>query len=177
MSTLLYDHKWMDLREDGNGEAFVKMDGDQVMIVAVNEWNEILFIREKSIAYQVETLSLPTGGIEKHERPEMSAYRELREETGYAAREIEYVATLHPSIKYMQWQCHVYLARQLINAPLKGDETSPITVKPVALDEVDFLISAAQLTDSTAIAALHLISKHLETERRLALIDVMIVNR
>ena len=90
MDHTLYDHKWMDLEEDSNGEAFVKMGNDAVMIAAVTKNNEVLLIREKSIAYHQDTLSLPTGAVEENEPPEVTANRELQEETGYRAANIQY---------------------------------------------------------------------------------------
>jgi 8-oxo-dGTP pyrophosphatase MutT (NUDIX family) len=165
MSQTLYSHRWMELREDANGEAYVKMAGDAVMVVALTPRSEVLLIREQSIAYQIETTSLPTGGIGDGELPEAAAGRELREETGYRAHDLRNVGVLHPSVKYMQWLCHVYLARDLERAPLKGDETSAVTVQPAPWYAVDDLIASRDLTDCTAIAALCLVRKYLDTHR------------
>ena len=173
----LYDHKWMDLEEDSNGEAFVKMGNDAVMIAAVTENNEVLLIREKSIAYHRDMLSLPTGAVEENEPPEVTANRELQEETGYRAANIQYLATLHPSIKYMEWQCHVYLARNLQESPLEPDETSPITVEPLTMNALDFAIDSGRLSDSTAVAALYLVNKQLTREQQNRFWKALFVSR
>ena len=114
MTETPYNHKWMNLEEDSNGEAFIKMGNDAVMIFPLTSADEILFIEEKSIAYQRPVLTLPTGAVEKGELRTVSANRELQEEVGYVAGALEHVGTLNPTIKYMRWKCDVYLARNLV---------------------------------------------------------------
>lgn len=161
MSKILYDHKWMDLKEDHNGEAFVKMD-NAIMLVPITPQKKILLIEEKSIAYQSPTLTLPTGGVEKHEKPEITANRELQEEVGVRAKTLTYLATLHPAIKYMEWKCHIYLAQDLIRSRLIGDESSAIKVHSVHISQIDKLIKARKLTDATSIAAIYLARSYLK---------------
>lgn len=161
MSKILYDHKWMDLKEDDNGEAFVKMD-DAIMLVPITSKGKILLIEEKSIAYQSPTLTLPTGGVEKYEKPEITANRELQEEVGVWSKTLTYLGTLHPAIKYMQWQCHIYLAQNLIRSKLIGDESSAIKVQTIHLSSIDQLISSRKLSDATSIAAIYLARRHLK---------------
>ena len=160
MSKMLYDHKWMDLKEDQNGEAFVTMS-DAIMLVPLTGQGEILFIQEKSIAYQSPTLTLPTGGVEKHEKPKVTANRELQEEVGVKAKTLTYIGTLHPAIKYLRWKCHIYLAQNLVRSHRKGDEASPIKVRKIHIARIDKLIRANELSDATTIAAIYLARRHL----------------
>jgi ADP-ribose pyrophosphatase len=162
----LYDHRWMDMQEDTNGEAFVRMASDAIMTFAVTEDNEVVLIREKSIAFQREALSLPTGAVEENEPPAITANRELQEETGFQAATMQYLGTLHPSIKYMAWRCHIYLARNLHESRLVPDETSPITVELLPLKGLDFAIESGRLSDSTAVAAVYLATRQLAREQQ-----------
>lgn len=155
MTRVLYNHPWMQLLEDKNQEAFVRM-GDAVIVVPVTHDQRILFISEKSIAYGSRMLTLPTGGVEPGEVPSVTANRELREETGFMAKNLHLLGTLNPSAKYMHWNCQVYLGYDLIPARLEGDETSKITVHPVPFTSVTRLIGGGRLTDSTAIAAVYM---------------------
>ena len=161
MSEVLYNHKWMNLIEDSNGDAFVAMDDDAVMLVPMSRHQEIFLIEEKSIAYQTTVLTLPTGAVESGELPEISANRELQEEAGLEARVLTHIGVLHPAIKYMRWRCHVYLAQNLIRADLEGDETSPIKVQPIHISQVDKIIQTQKLSDATSIAAIYLARQHL----------------
>lgn len=177
MVQTLYDHKWMDLQEDRNGEAFVKMGSDAIMIFAVTENNEVVMIREKSVAYQREALSLPTGTVEENEPPAVTANRELQEETGYGSDNLQYLGTLHPSIKYMVWRCHVYLARNLKVSRLVPDETSPITVELLPMNGLDFAIESGRLSDSTAVGAVYLATRQLAREQQSRFWKALFVSR
>ena len=155
------ERQWMKLEKDNNGVPYVTMKDDAVMIIAVTNNREILFIEEQSIAYQIPALTLPTGAVEKSELPEISADRELQEEVGYRAETLTYIGTLHPSIKYMQWQCHIYLAKNLIRSERDGDENSPIKARAISLKDFAQAVVSKQITDSTTIAAIFLARQYL----------------
>ena len=157
----MIDEPWMKLKQNDNGETYIAMKDDAVMIIAVSNNKEILFIEEQSPAYQIPALILPMGNIEQNELPEITAERELQKEVGYRAEKLTYIGTLHPSIKYMQWQCHIYVAHNLIRAEQNGDKTSPIKVRSVSLENFDKLIVSKQITDSTTIAAIFLAKQYL----------------
>ncbi|MBI1280508.1 MAG: NUDIX domain-containing protein [Anaerolineaceae bacterium] len=164
MSKVLYHHKWMDLCANANDEAFVQMK-DAVLMIPVNANDEIVLIKEKSIAYGDTMLNLPTGGINEDETPKAAAERELQEEIGYKAGKWERIGILHPSLKYAHWRCWVYLARDLTVHKLKGDEKSPIRMQPVRQTEVSHLIERGKIKDSTAVAALFMALNHIKTSQ------------
>ena len=163
MTETLYDHKWMDLNQDQNGEAFITMGNDAVMLVPLTQHGDILFIKEKSIAYQMPVLTLPTGAVGKSEMPDATANRELQEEIGYCAKTLTFVGTLHPAIKYMQWQCHVFLATDLVKTSMMGDETTPIDTQTIPPSQINKLIKLRKLSDAITIAAIYLAQPHLTT--------------
>jgi len=158
---IVQNRPWMEIQKTTTGESYVSMREDAVVIVALNHKDEILFIEEESIAYQVPALTLPTGGVELNELPEITADRELQEEVGYHAEDLTYIGTLHPSIKYMQWQCHVYLARNLMASQKNGDESSPIKVKALPISQFDQAVNSKHVSDSTTIAAVGLVRNYL----------------
>lgn len=151
----------MEIRKDIEGEDYVAMQNDAVIIVALTNKNELLLIKEKSIAYQLDGYTLPTGNVEDNELPEVTADRELQEDVGYRAEELTYIGTLHPSFKYMQWQCHVYLAQKLIVGKRHADEKSPVKVLPLPLTEFDKAVLSKKISDSTTVAAVALVRQYL----------------
>jgi ADP-ribose diphosphatase len=92
-----------------------------------------------------------------------AANRELQEEIGYQSGKLELIGILHPSVKYAQWRYWIYLAQELTTHKLKGDEKTPIKVKPVSQEEVGLMIDIGTIKDSTAIAALYMALKHVKT--------------
>lgn len=152
----------MDLCGTADDEAFIRMQ-DGVLMIPVTKSHEIMLIEEQSIAYGDTMLNLPTGGINDDETPEQAANRELQEEIGYQAGKIERIGILHPSVKYAQWRYWVYLAQELTEHKLKGDEKTPVIVKPIQQAEVNRMIEMGKIKDSTAVAALLMAFNHIKT--------------
>jgi len=69
-------------------------------------------------------LELPAGHIENNEDAEKTATRELLEETGYHAREIEEVYTYNPSVNISKQLIHVFRGRNLVKGEYKHDRDS-----------------------------------------------------
>ena len=69
---------------------------DYVSIVALTEEEEILLVRQYRPVTESYTLELPSGHVDAGEPPEKTAVRELLEETGYEAGEVELIGCLVP---------------------------------------------------------------------------------
>ncbi|MCU7960372.1 MAG: NUDIX domain-containing protein [gamma proteobacterium symbiont of Bathyaustriella thionipta] len=63
--------------------------GGGVIVVPMMSDNKLLMIREYGVGAERYELRFPTGGIEPDESVHDGAQRELREETGYAARQLQ----------------------------------------------------------------------------------------
>lgn len=99
-----------------------------VSILAFNEKGEILMIREKR-AEKSNKLSwyLPGGRMDgPGEAPKKAALRELREETGYAAKKFKLIHKKSPSATLI-WDIYVFAARDLYLSPLPPDPSEVIT--------------------------------------------------
>ena len=69
-----------------------------VIVVAINENDELMLIREYAAGFHEFQLTLPKGAVDQGETLEVAADRELAEEIGFAAREIEFVCLLRQGI-------------------------------------------------------------------------------
>jgi ADP-ribose pyrophosphatase len=67
---------------------------DYVSVVAFTKMDQLVLVRQYRPAVERFTLELPSGHIEKNEPPEESARRELAEECGLHAQQIELLGTL-----------------------------------------------------------------------------------
>lgn len=88
-----YTTPWFDLlaKTMNAGEApyYSLRLPEYAAIIAVTDEGRVLAVRQYRPAVERYTLELPSGIVDAGETPEASARRELREETGYEAGEIE----------------------------------------------------------------------------------------
>jgi len=99
-------------------------DGD---IVVIEEWRQ---------AVGRVNRGLPAGSMEGEEEPSDAAHRELREETGYEADEIEHLLTAEPSNGIANSVHHHFVAYDCEpTADQELDDNESIRVDTVAYDE------------------------------------------
>ncbi|WP_122414726.1 NUDIX domain-containing protein, partial [Pseudomonas viridiflava] len=91
-------------------------------------------------------LSLPKGLIELGEDILAAANRELKEEAGFGARQLEHLTVLSLSPGYMNQKIQVVLATDLYEERLDGDEPEPIRVTKINLRELASLAQNAQFS-------------------------------
>ncbi|MSU74967.1 MAG: NUDIX hydrolase [Candidatus Magasanikbacteria bacterium] len=98
-----------------------------VSILAFNEKNELLMIKERRHEYKKSVWFLPGGRIDnKNDTPKKAALRELREETGYSAKTIKLIHKKSPSDTLL-WNIYIFAAKNLFSSPLPPDPGELIT--------------------------------------------------
>ncbi|KXU38924.1 ADP compounds hydrolase NudE [Ventosimonas gracilis] len=127
-----------------------------VMVVALADREHALLVEEYCAGSADYQLSLPKGLIEPGEDFLAAGNRELQEEAGFAARNLEYLTDLGLSPAYMSQRIAVVLARDLYQQRLPGDEPEPMRLDKISLHNLYSLLSNPQFTDGRALAALYL---------------------
>ncbi len=138
---------------------------DAAQCVPVTDSGMVIFIIEPSPAFDTEILTLPGGRIHPDEPPHQAANRELQEEIGYYANEIDFLGELRPWVKYLRARLFVYLARQLTPSQLIRDEPHEIRTELAPLDNFERLINAGRLHDSSVVAALYMARRFIDRQR------------
>jgi ADP-ribose diphosphatase len=152
---LVAHHRWLSLHRGFNDEPYV-VSSPGVFIVPVDEHENVLFIREPAIATGKSVLTLPGGGVDGDEDHAAAANRELQEEIGFKAQRLDYLGEISPETRHTMWIVHTYLARDLVESTLKGDEIYEILVERIPLKDFESLIQSKQLNDGLIIAALYM---------------------
>ncbi|MCY1289323.1 ADP compounds hydrolase NudE [compost metagenome] len=127
-----------------------------VMVVALADAEHALLVEEYCAGTDDYQLSLPKGLIEPGEDVLLAANRELKEEAGFGARQLEYLTELSLSPGYMSQRIQVVLARDLYEERLPGDEPEPMRVDKINLRELTSLVQHPQFSEGRALAALYL---------------------
>ena len=150
---VIASHRWMSLCKGFQGEPII-VAGSGTFIVPIDSDGNVLFIIEPRRVDGKPTLALPGGGIEDGEEMAVSANRELQEELGYKANRMDSLGMLNPMYRIAELYVHVFLARNLVESKLQGDENYDIRIEKVPLAEFETLIASGRLKDSTIISAL-----------------------
>ena len=142
--------------DDGSRVTYQMWDKpDTAMIVPVTDDGEVIFVTEYHAAIDEKILSLPKGRVEDGELSEDTAKKELQEEIGYKATQLEKVSTLRSIPGYINTRTHVYLARGLEESALEGDEEWELPTTLYPLSEFEKLIDERKLSEARVITALY----------------------
>lgn len=115
---------------------------------------EILMVRQYRYALQEETLEIPAGKLDPGESPEACVRRELREETGYDAGDIEFLYTYAPAIGYSNELIHVFRGRGLERTDEQTDQVEIDAVERVGLEGIRALVKEGLILDGKTLLAL-----------------------
>jgi ADP-ribose diphosphatase len=155
----------LDLRfANGVERTYERLPGSgraAVMVVAINEADELVLIREYAAGFHEMQLTLVKGAVDDGESLEEAANRELKEEVGFGARRIEFIKKLNLAPGHMGFTINLLLARDLYPERLPGDEPEPPEVVTWPLADLDALIAGDEFREARAIAGLYLVRQHL----------------
>jgi ADP-ribose pyrophosphatase len=139
-----------------------------VTIIPVDDQGQIWFIRQYRHAIKKELLELPAGAAEAGEAPLTSAQRELREEIGMAAGNLQEIGAFYLAPGYSSEFMHIFLANDLQAAPLPADEDEDLKIEKISARRAINLAENGELEDSKSLIALFWGKAHL---RRLGWIE------
>ena len=126
-----------------------------VAILAKNENDKILMVKQYRKAVEKMLLEIPAGKLDNGEKPAECASRELWEETGYKAKNVKELFSFYTSPGYSNEKLHLYLAEDLKYDP--GDALDPGEfIKHALLDSSEIMekINSGKIVDGKTIIAL-----------------------
>jgi ADP-ribose pyrophosphatase len=127
------------------------------MVVALLDDGRVVMERQYRHPLKRVMIEMPAGKIDAHEHPFRTAMRELREETGYSAREWARAGILHNAIAYSDEGIEVWFARGLTLGASHLDEGETLDVMSLSEAEIDAGVRDGRITDAkTMIGLLYL---------------------
>jgi 8-oxo-dGTP pyrophosphatase MutT (NUDIX family) len=100
-----------------------------------------------------ESIEFPCGGVKNGSTHDETAWHELLEETGYRSDRLSLAGTFNPYNGVTDEICKVYIARSLVMAGGKPDETEEFEVLTLSAEELEEKISSGEIWDGMTIAA------------------------
>ncbi len=119
-----------------------------VCCAALNEKNELAFVRQYRYAYGQVVAELPAGKLEAGENPDDAIRRELREEVGAEGIGWRSMGKLYPTPGYCNEIIHLYACRIRSVGEQQPDEDECLEVDFVPLEDAVEMVMSGQLPDS-----------------------------
>jgi 8-oxo-dGTP pyrophosphatase MutT (NUDIX family) len=160
----VYQNRWTRVREDiaemPNGKTTIYgviECNDCVAVLPFLDDNRVVMVRQYRYVFaENQRWEIPSGGVKAGEPIEAAARRELREEVGYDAQNLEHVSTYFTSKSIMREIGHLFIGRQLTQVEATPDDTEFLEVASFPFDQVLQMVIASEIRDSmTVIAVLH----------------------
>ena len=129
-----------------------------VVVIPITDDGKVLMIEQWRPSVFKYSIELPSGTREAGESVNATAQRELREEAGIRAEQLDRIGGLYPVTGYSTEYSHVYVARSLTHDPLAQDKLEDIRVLPMTVAEVWKLIADNTIDDALTVAAMSLAS-------------------
>lgn len=132
-----------------------------VMVVPVLD-GQLLLAKEYAAGTHNYEVGFPKGLVDEGETPAEAANRELQEEIGFAAAKLTMLKEVSLAPSYFASKMQIFIAEQLTESWLEGDEPEPIQVVSWPLDKWDSLLDEEDFSESRSICALFLAQQYLK---------------
>lgn len=130
-----------------------------VVVVPLHDDGHVTLVRQYRAAIDADLLEVPAGKRDvEGEAPETTAGRELAEEVGLRAANLELMARFYNSPGFSDELTYLYLATGLEDCPAdaQGFEESHMTVEKVPLADFPALVRGGEIIDAKTIIGLSL---------------------
>lgn len=124
-----------------------------VAVAALDDENNLLFVRQFRYPYKEVVLELPAGKLEKGMTPLENGKRELMEETGATGYSYISLGQLYPSPGYTNEIIHLYACRISGIGRSKPDDGEFLNVERIPLEKALELVLNNQLPDAKSQVA------------------------
>lgn len=171
-SALVHDGSFLKVRKDHarmpdgsiSTREYLNHPG-AVTVLALLDNGSLVMERQFRYAPQREFIELPAGKIDPGEDILLCAQRELREETGYVAREWTHLTTTWPCIGYSDERIEYFLARGLNHQGRQLDDGEFLEVFELPVCEAIAWVRQGKISDSKTIVGLFWLEKTLNDWR------------
>ena len=128
-----------------------------VAVIAITDEGKLVVVEQYRKALERSIIEIPAGKLEPGELPEVTAARELEEETGYGCNELTYLQSFATSPGFADEIIHLFIARGLykIENSAAMDEDEFVELMEITVEEGERMVAQQKIFDAkTAFAIL-----------------------
>ena len=128
-----------------------------VAVIAITGEGKLVVVEQYRKALERSIIEIPAGKLEPGELPEITAARELEEETGYGCNELTYLQSFATSPGFADEIIHLFVARGLYKIENRAamDEDEFVELMEITVEEGERMVAEKKIFDAkTAFAIL-----------------------
>lgn len=126
-----------------------------VCVIPIDEDENVIMIKQFRYPFNEVLLEIPAGKLEPNEDPYDAVIRELEEESGVNAKNVEYIGTIYTTVAILDEKIHMYLATDLTYTNAHPDDGEFLEVEKIPLKTLVDMVMDGKIPDSkTQIAIL-----------------------
>lgn len=133
------------------------------VIVPVFDDGTVALVRQYRHAAGEYLLEVPAGSLEEGEDPLEGAIRELEEEIGVTAENVEKICEFYVSPGFVTEKMHLYLATGLTQVGQKLESDELIEIERYSLSELQTMITDGRICDAKTIIGIQIVSDRFGT--------------
>lgn len=145
------------IRTPDGGEMFretVLRKQNAAAVLPLDTDGKFVFVRQYRHAFREMLLEIPAGVLEEGEQAEAGVLRELEEETGKKAGELEFICELYPTVGFCTERIHLYFASALTEGQQKLDADEFVEIERYTPEEAMEMIAKGEIKDAKTVAAI-----------------------
>ncbi|MDD4602071.1 ADP-ribose pyrophosphatase [bioreactor metagenome] len=125
-----------------------------VAVVPILDDGSIVLVKQYRYPVDKVTLEIPAGKLDYNEDPDDCVVRELREETGYQAKEMNRITSIYTAPGFSNEIIHIYIARKLVMGEVCLDEDEFVDVDIYKPEEIRVMINKGIINDAKTLTGL-----------------------
>lgn len=114
----------------------------------------IVLIRQYRYAVDGYVYEIPAGRLDESETPTECALRELREETGYSAKDLIPLTAFYTTPGFTDERIHLFAATGLSEGSAQMESDEILDLAPMTLSQAMAMIAAGELIDGKSMIGL-----------------------
>ncbi len=125
-----------------------------VAVIALHE-DKLIVVEQYRKPLERSLIEIPAGKIDPGEDPELTAKRELEEETGYRCQQVKKLHSFYTSPGFANEILHLYVAEGLEKGTAAPDQDEFLQCREITFEEALQCVQDGRIADAKTIAAVY----------------------